>query len=276
MRKWWRTRFRKPGDAARPGAAAPFSLRQLALQNASLAEHYLWARCGRFPASARGAFLHLGCGERVLDGFVNLDFIPHDERVFPWNMLDVWPEAMTGTAEGVFSEDLLEHFFHAEQVYILCNVNRVLQPGCVARMLMPSLPRLIDYSTDYAPDADEFLHQSFGIETGADALNIGLRFSGHRWLHSAQSTSQHGRHVADSTSSRRLAPRRPLPSSTASTYATKRIPFPLPRISPGFGRSLARCSRRLPVAGARRVEDVMRTASRSSSQPPTARRSPTP
>ena len=34
---------------------------------------------------------------------------------------------------------------------------------------------------------DEFLHQTFGVETGADALNIGLRFSGHRWLHSPES-----------------------------------------------------------------------------------------
>jgi hypothetical protein len=132
-------------------------------------------------------WLHLGCGERVLDGFVNLDFIPHDERVTGWNLLDLWPDALAGKAEGVFSEDVLEHFYHAEQIYILCNLNRALRPGAVARTLMPSLARLVQFSADYKPDPEEFLHRDFGVETGGDALNIGLRFSGHRWLHDPQS-----------------------------------------------------------------------------------------
>jgi predicted SAM-dependent methyltransferase len=167
-------------------APPAFSLARLARENPGLAAHFQW---GANPAPAIPAplWLHLGCGERVLDGFVNLDFIPHDDRVIAWNLLDLWPDEMASTAAGVFSEDVLEHFFHAEQVYILCNVNRVLQPGAVARTLMPSLTRLVDYSTDYKPAPDEFLHSTFGVETGADALNIGLRFSGHRWLHSAQS-----------------------------------------------------------------------------------------
>ncbi|MEO8751646.1 MAG: hypothetical protein ABI624_03110, partial [Casimicrobiaceae bacterium] len=174
--------------AVAPDAATPaeFSLKRLAGENPGLAANYLWGT-NVAPVAPAPLFLHLGCGERVLDGFVNLDFIPHDERVHAWNLLDLWPDAWAGNAEGVFSEDVLEHFFHAEQAYILCNANRVLRPGGVARTLMPSLPRLVDFSTDYKPAPDEFLHQVFGVESGADALNMGLRFSGHRWLHSPQS-----------------------------------------------------------------------------------------
>src|SRR5664279_1954476 len=144
--------------AASTGPSA-FSLNRLAEQNPALAGHFLWST-NPIPESAAPLYLHLGCGERVLDGFVNLDFIPHDERVFMWNLLDLWPDAMAGMVEGVFSEDLLEHFFHAEQVYILCNVNRVLQSGRVARTLMPSLPRLVDYGADYKPEPDEMLHHT--------------------------------------------------------------------------------------------------------------------
>ena len=74
-------------------------------------------------------------------------------------------------------------------MYILCNANRTLRDRAVARTLMPSLPRLVDYGNDYVPKPDELMHQYFGVDTGADALNMGMRFSGHRWLHSPQSLS---------------------------------------------------------------------------------------
>jgi predicted SAM-dependent methyltransferase len=173
---------KRGADAATP----TFSLARLTRENPGLAAHFTWS-ANPVLSTPGPHWLHLGCGERVLDGFVNLDFLPHDDRVIAWNLLDLWPDAMAGTVAGVFSEDVLEHFFHAEQAYILCNVNRVLQPGAVARTLMPSLTRLKEYSAAYEPRPDEFLHASFGVETGADALNMGLRFSGHRWLHSVQS-----------------------------------------------------------------------------------------
>ena len=167
-------------------ATPDFSLRDLARSNPGLADHFLWGTNSVPPASSP-MLLHLGCGERVLDGFVNLDFIPHDERVFAWNLLDLWPESWTGVADALFSEDTLEHFFYDEQFYLLCNANRALRADAVARTLMPSLPRLVDYGGNYSPKPDELMHQYFGVDTGADALNMGMRFSGHRWLHSPES-----------------------------------------------------------------------------------------
>ena len=143
MIRHWLDRLRGAGRRAK--APPAFSLAKLARENPGLAAHFQW-RANSAPALPAPLWLHLGCGEHVLDGFVNLDFIPHDERVLAWNLLDLWPDAMADTAAGVFSEDVLEHFFQAEQVYILCNVNRVLQPEAVARPLMPSLTRLVDYS----------------------------------------------------------------------------------------------------------------------------------
>ena len=167
--------FRKP--------AGGFSLERLAREAPGLAAAFLWSE-NRLPPLPGGApWLHLGCGDHVLEGFVNLDFLPHDARVSPWDLLDPWPERWPVPAAGAFSEDTLEHFFLAEQLYILCEMNRLLGEGRVMRVLMPSFSRLVDYCRGFRPDPAEFLHGTFAVETQADAVNAGLRFSGHRWLH---------------------------------------------------------------------------------------------
>lgn len=184
--KRWISAFRRRRVDA---LARTFSLNAIGVQDPGLAAIFRWGT-NAMPAASGPLWLHLGCGERVFDGFVNLDFIPYDARVMEWNLLDLWPADLAGIVKGVFSEDTLEHFFHAEQAYILCNVNRALEPGAVARTLMPSLARLVQYSADWKPRPDELLHTSFGVETGGDALNMGMRFSGHRWLHDHESLAR--------------------------------------------------------------------------------------
>jgi hypothetical protein len=148
-----------------------------------LAAAFCW-RPNRLPGRLPDPlWLHVGCGENVIDGFLNLDFLPHDARVAEWDLLDPWPETWAPAASGALSEDTLEHFFLAEQLYILCEMNRALAPGAAFRVLMPSYARLLEYCRGFAPRAGEFLYSTFGVETEADAVNAGLRFSGHRWLH---------------------------------------------------------------------------------------------
>ena len=160
-----------------------FSLARLEAEEPQLARAFLW-KSNRLPAGLPDPlWLHLGAGENVLDGFVNLDFLPHDERVTEWDLLDPWPAPWPLPASGAFSEDTLEHFFLAEQLHILCEMNCALAPGAVFRVLMPSYARLLEYCRGFAPRPGEFLHATFGVETEADAVNAGMRFSGHRWLH---------------------------------------------------------------------------------------------
>jgi hypothetical protein len=166
------------------GTESPrFSLARLVAEEPALAATFLW-RENRLPEGLSDPlWLHLGAGESVLDGFLNLDFLPHDGRVTQWDLLDPWPSPWPLAARGAFSEDTLEHFFLAEQLCILCEVNCALANGAVFRVLMPSLARLLDYCRGFAPRPGEFLHSTFGVETEADAVNAGMRFSGHRWLH---------------------------------------------------------------------------------------------
>ena len=158
-------------------------LSQLLAEEPRLAGAFTW-KANRLPAQLPDPlWLHLGCGEHVLDGFLNLDFLPHDARVAEWDLLDPWPAPWPRAASGAFSEDTLEHFFLAEQLRILCEMNVALAPGAVLRVLMPSYARLLEYCRDFVPRPGEFLYATFGVETEADAVNAGMRFSGHRWLH---------------------------------------------------------------------------------------------
>jgi hypothetical protein len=166
------------------GTGSPqFSLKRLVAEEPGLAAAFLW-NSNRLPAGLPDPlWLHLGTGENILEGFVNLDFLPHDSRVAEWDLLDPWPAPWPRAASGAFSEDTLEHFFLAEQLHILCEMNCALAPDAVFRVLMPSFARLLEYCRGFAPRPGEFLHSTFGVETEADAVNAGMRFSGHRWLH---------------------------------------------------------------------------------------------
>jgi len=130
--------------------------------------------------------LQLGCGDNPLPGFANVDFLPESRDVTEWDLLQAWPEALSGQVDHAFSEDVLEHFFLDEQTYLLAQLNLALKPEGVFRVLMPSAALLVGLREGFDPDAD-FLAQNFGVRTGADALNLGMRFGGHRWLHDEES-----------------------------------------------------------------------------------------
>lgn len=167
-----------------------FLLSRLLAEEPRLARAFLW-EANRLPERLPDPlWLHLGCGESVFEGFLNLDFLPRDGRVTGWDLLDPWPASWPRLASGAFSEDTLEHFFLAEQLHILCEANGALAPGAVFRVLMPSLARLVEYCRGFSPREGEFLHSTFAVETEADAINAGMRFSGHRWLHDDASLSR--------------------------------------------------------------------------------------
>ncbi len=163
---------------------AAFSLAALTESNPALARQFLW-RSNGLPDPLPARWLHWGAGSNVFDDFVNVDFVA-SPRVLEWDFLDPWPLAAAGQFEGAFSEDTLEHFFLAEQAYILCNLNVLLKSGGVSRILMPSWARLLSLG-EKAAAPGEFLRETFGVATEVDAMNAGLRFSGHRWLHDEKS-----------------------------------------------------------------------------------------
>jgi hypothetical protein len=162
-----------------------FTLSRLERENPGLAHQFLW-RVIPAPSLDSDLWLHLGCGVRVFDGFLNVDLYPQHPRVVRWNLLDIWPEDLERAVAGVFSEDCLEHFFLSEQVYILSNVNRCLRSDATARILMPSLERIIARESRMHV-LERPRSRGNGNYTGGDAINFALRFTGHRWIHTQDS-----------------------------------------------------------------------------------------
>ena len=162
-----------------------FTLSRLRRENPGLAHQFLWNAIPT-PSLDSDLWLNLGCGVRVFEGFLNVDLYPQDPRVVCWNLLDIWPEDLERAVAGVFSEDCLEHFFLSEQIYILCNINSCLRSGAAARILMPSLERII-VNEPTTRVSEKPRSRGNGNYTRGDAINFAVRFTGHRWVHTQES-----------------------------------------------------------------------------------------
>lgn len=168
-----------------------FSLRRLAKKNPSLASWFLWRFDEWQGAGTAGDYVHLGCGDRILKGFVNLDFLPHSPEVFSCNLLNIWPERLSGQLNAFYAEDVIEHFFLSEQMFILASINFLLEEYGLVRMLTPDIAQLWSYGESFDVDrlmnSGDYFADVMRCRSGIDAVNMGMRMGGHRWLHSFES-----------------------------------------------------------------------------------------
>lgn len=97
--------------------------------------------------------VHYACGQRVLDGWLNVDGF---DESYPHRFVDLEKRRrifrMDLTAphpfpDGVFawgySEDFLEHLTQAESIVFLCEAYRTFKPGGVLRLSFPALPGVL-------------------------------------------------------------------------------------------------------------------------------------
>ena len=125
-----------------------------------------------------GLRLHLGSGDRLRTGWVNIDIHPAADL-----RLDVrrpWPFA-DGCAAEVYAEHLFEHLAWPEETsHFLAEARRVLRSGGVLRLSVPDLARHV---RAYA-GRDAAFRKAFepflpvGAVTRADALNHHFRQDG--------------------------------------------------------------------------------------------------
>jgi len=103
------------------------------------------------------AHLHLGCGPKYLDGFINID-------ANPLHRVDVWLDVRNGlpfasnSVGSIYSTHMFEHFFDSELRRLLSECLRVLKPGGGIRLIVPSLASAIKAYTEQRADwfADSF------------------------------------------------------------------------------------------------------------------------
>jgi len=94
-----------------------------------------------YPASG-ARHLHLGCGTKYLQGFLNIDGNP-------FNKIDLWLDVRNGLpfrsdfVDSIYSTHMFEHFYSDELGRLLQECVRVLKPGGGIRLIVPSLSSAI-------------------------------------------------------------------------------------------------------------------------------------
>ena len=125
--------------------------------------------------------LHLGCGQGVVEGWINVDYavgarfariplfrafnrkyhwfnLDWDHRIFIHDLTTPFPWA-DGTACCVYSSHTLEHLTREEGMEFLRECHRVLCPGGLIRIVVPDLAFWIsEYDAGRLP-ADEFVER---------------------------------------------------------------------------------------------------------------------
>ncbi len=85
-----------------------------------------------------GFVLHLGCGHKYIPGMINAD----GNR---FRKIDLWIDLRNrlpfpdGSCQFVYSSHTIEHLFPDEAIQLLREVKRVLRPGGIARIAVPSM-----------------------------------------------------------------------------------------------------------------------------------------
>jgi SAM-dependent methyltransferase len=92
-------------------------------------------------SESEGLRLHLGCGHRILPGFVNVDIhsLPHVDHVRNVDDLGIFPD---GVASLVYASHVLEYFDRQRAEEVIREWSRVLAPGGVLRIAVPDFDAL--------------------------------------------------------------------------------------------------------------------------------------
>jgi len=114
--------------------------------------------------------LQIGCGRRILDGWLNADFYPKTRNVLHLDATHRLPFD-DATFDVVFSEHMIEHVDFVRGQRLIQECCRVLVPGGILRISTPDLAFLIDlYRREEPPSRErstlqaEFLHYFLDTE----------------------------------------------------------------------------------------------------------------
>jgi predicted SAM-dependent methyltransferase len=126
------------------------------------------------PREKKPARLHIGCGQRAIAGWINIDnkALPGVDRV-----LDVRRRLPFRGVSAIYAEHFLEHLAFDEGFRFLKECRRVLAPDGILRLSTPNLDWV--YATHYRPlssSAEETLRDCF-------QLNRAFHGWGHQFLY---------------------------------------------------------------------------------------------
>ena len=161
------------------------TVKQLALELDYRRRHLNGVLKARKYRGRRGMKMHLGCGHRVKDGWVNIDLNSAADLT-----LDVRERLpfRNDTFRTIYSEHFLEHFDYPDNIMrLLSECYRVLEPGGIHSFGVPDGEKVLRYyvTREYADfsEAQRKWNPAW-CKTQMDHVNYCMRQDGeHRWYY---------------------------------------------------------------------------------------------
>lgn len=88
--------------------------------------------------------LHLGCGNKHIDGFINIDVRPL-ESVDLVEDITILKSFSKDSVDLIYSSHVLEHFGRNEYMSVLSNWYNLLKPGGVLRICIPDFEKVVEH-----------------------------------------------------------------------------------------------------------------------------------
>jgi len=131
--------------------------------------------------------LHLACGPKYKEGWINIDNEPTIKKLdLNWDLRFQLPFP-DNSVDFIYNEHFLEHLTVEEGLSAIRDFYRVLKPNGVMRIAMPDLEKTVTsyFDKNWKKNNRRFLEKvglTF-IQTRAERINISFRWWGHKWLY---------------------------------------------------------------------------------------------
>jgi predicted SAM-dependent methyltransferase len=129
--------------------------------------------------------LHVGCGNIKFDNWINIDINNKISDIdFAWDATQHFPFD-DATCALIYNEHFLEHLSIEQASAFLAECYRLLTPGGVLRIAMPSLEQIVaKYCSENWKDQGWLNWPDYQfIQTRAEMINIAFRWWDHKWLY---------------------------------------------------------------------------------------------
>lgn len=130
--------------------------------------------------------LHLGCGTKKLEGWVNIDSVPECKPDLVHDITTPLPYA-DQIAEELLAEDLLEHFDKYMRYLVFCEWTRVLKVGGKITLQVPDFKTILFRYFKFG--YDNFVDFIFGENLWESRIYIG-HFGNHKWGYSQKTLKE--------------------------------------------------------------------------------------
>ena len=140
--------------------------------------------------------LHCGCGDHILDEWLNTDLFPHSESVLHLDATEPFPFG-NEEFDYIFSEHLIEHISYSQGLQMLSECYRILRKNGKIRISTPNLAFLIDLykeeksdlQKEYLKWATEKFIKFAPCNDDAFVINNFVRAWGHQFIYDEKTLS---------------------------------------------------------------------------------------